>query len=114
MQTLTYENILTQLVECVPEFQPDGDDLRDGLAYLVLPAFIEFVSQETKKARNPEVLERAFGFLEIAADSKEEQVINLLCDALYEFAISDPEASKAHMGRSTRRLFRRVMKEVYK
>ena len=114
MESVNYGNILSLLVESVPEFQPDTDHLGDGLNYLVFPAFTRFVVQETKDGRNPDVLQRAFAFLERAAKSKDKQVIDLLLDALYEFAIPDPEKSKALMGRSTRRLFRRVVKEVYR
>jgi hypothetical protein len=114
MEAVTYRNILSQLVEAVPEFQPDSDDLNDNLAYLVFADLIRFVTLEIRGGQNPQLLQKVFGFLEEAAKSKDKQVIDLLSDALYELAIRDAEKSKSLMGRATRKLVRKVEKEVYK
>lgn len=111
--TITYNNVVSRLLEAIPEFHPDSEDVTDNLVYLVFGDLIRFAKHELEVKPGSEVVQRIFAFLEEAARSQDPRVTEMLCDALYDLAIPDPDKARAVMGRSTRKLFGKVVKGVY-
>ena len=110
---ITYDNVVPLVLEVIPEFHPDPDDVTDNLVYLVFPDLMRFARLEIEHNRNKQLLERVFAFLEEVAQSQDERVTEMLRDALHDLAIPNPDEPRALMGPRTRRLFRKVEQEVY-
>jgi hypothetical protein len=112
--TITYDNVISLLLEAIPEFHPDCDDVTENLVYLVFPDLMRFAKRELVGKQNEQLLERTFAFLEEAAQCRDARVTEMLRDALHDLAIPDPDTPRSFMGPATRRLFRKVEKEIYK
>lgn len=110
---ITYNDIVSQLLAAIPEFRPDVEDVTDNLVYLVFGDLIRFARHELEVKPGSELVQRVFVFLEEAARSQDPRVTDVLCDALHDLAIPDPDKARAVMGRSTRKLFGKVVKGVY-
>ena len=87
--------------------------MNENLVYLVFPDLMLFAKSELEGEQSEPLLERIFGFVEEAAQCQDASVIEMLRDTLHELATPDPDKANARMGRSTRKLFRQVVKEVY-
>ena len=74
---------------------------------------MRFALLEIEHNRNKPLLQRVFAFLEEVAQSQDERVSDMLRDALHELAIPDPDQPRTLMGPRTRKLFRKVVQEVY-
>ncbi|MEK6320530.1 MAG: hypothetical protein AABN33_02480 [Acidobacteriota bacterium] len=96
--TITYTNIVSRLLEAIPEFQPDREDVTDNLVYLVFGDLIRFAKRELEGQSSGELLQRVFTFLEEAARSQDLRVTEMLRDALHDLAIPDPDKAKSVMG----------------
>jgi hypothetical protein len=112
--TITYDDVVPRLLEAVPEFHPDIDDVADNLVYLVFPDLMRFIKRELEGKQSGQLLKRIFAFLEEAVRCQDPRITEMLRDALYGLAIPDPDTPKALMGTATRKLFRKVEKEIYK
>jgi hypothetical protein len=112
--TITYNDIVPRLLVAIPEFQPDSEDVTDNLVYIVFGDLIRFAKQELEAKPDSELVQRIFAFLEATAQCRDASVTEMLCDALHDLAIPDPDKPRALMGPTTRSLFRKVEKEVYK
>ena len=110
---ITYDNVVPLLLEVIPEFPSDADNVTDNLVYLVFPDFMHFAKLEIEQNRNKQLLDRVFAFLEEVAQSQDERVTEMLRDALHDLAIPNPDEPRALMGRRTRKLFRKVEREIY-
>jgi len=113
-ETITYNDIVSRLLAAIPEFHPDSEAVADNLVYLVFGDLIRFARQELEVKPGSLLVQRIFGFLEDAARSQDPRVTEVLCDALHDLAIPDPDKARAVMGRSTRKLFGKVVKGVYR
>lgn len=111
--TITYNNVISRLLAAIPEFQPDSEEVADNLVYLVFGDLMCFVRDKLESKPGSEFMQRVFAFLEEAAQSQDPHVIDMLRDALHDLAIPDPDKARAVMGRSTRKLFAKVEKEIY-
>jgi hypothetical protein len=112
--TITFNNVVSRLLEAVPEFQPDTDDVAENLVYLVFPDLMRFVKRALEGSQSEVLPRRVFAFLEEAVLCQDPDINEMLRDALFVLAIPDPDRPKALMGPATRKLFRKVEKEVYK
>ena len=113
-RTITFDNVVPLLLEAIPEFQGDAEDVAENLVYLVFPDFMRFAKRKLEDKESEQLLMRVFAFLEKAAQSRDARVTEMLRDALHELAIPDPDRPRALMGKATRRLFGKVVKEVYR
>lgn len=111
--TIIYDDIVPRLLAAIPEFQPDREDVTDNLVYLVFGDLIRLAKHELEVKPGSELVQRLFSFLEEAARSQDPRVTDVLLDALHDLAPPDPDIARAVMGRSTRKLFRKVVKQVY-
>ena len=112
-ETITYNDIVSRLLAAIPELQPDSKDCTDNLVYLVFGDLMRFARQELEVKPGSALVQRIFAFLESAARSQDPRVTDVLCDALYDLVIPDPDKDRAVMGRSTRKLFGKAVKGVY-
>ena len=116
MESLTYETLVPRFVETVPEVPLDADDVADNQAYLVFNDLMRFVDSKIETQESAEVLMRIFSFIEMAAQTKDVQVQDVLEDALYQIAVAPierTESAKMYMGPNTQKLFRRVLRQIY-
>lgn len=113
METMTYNNLTTQLLEAVPEFSADPEDVRDNLHYPVFSDLTRFIISTLETIDNKELLRRIFNFIEEAAKTHDKQIIELLKDSFNELAIREPVKAKSYMGRFTRSIFHAVEDEIY-
>ena|SRR2546426_631536 len=111
--TITYNDIVSRLLAAIPELKPDSEDVTDNLVYLVFGELMRFAKAELESNPGGELVQKVFAFFEEAARSHDPLVTDVLLDALHDFAIPDPDKARAVMGRFTRKLFRKVVKEVY-
>jgi hypothetical protein len=108
VQPLSAQNLIPRLLEAVPEFKPDGDDVRGGLNYLVFNSLITFIG-ELNPAKDRERLQRVFDFIESAAQSADTAVVDVIRDALWGLAsCSDVELYKSLIGRHSRKLLKQI------
>jgi len=110
---ITFDTVVPLLLEAIPEFPSDADDVAENLVYLVFSDVMRFLKRELESNQNEDLLKRMFAFLEDVAQSQDARVTEMLQDALYELVIPDPDTPRSFMGRSTRKLFGQVVKEVY-
>jgi hypothetical protein len=113
---LTYENLLSRLVDAVPEFPIDADHVADNLVYLTFNDLTRFVSTRLEAEENTELLTRIFQFIEEAAKTGDVQVQDVLQDALYEIAVAPVDTTnkaKMYMGSRTHKLFRKLEAQIY-
>jgi hypothetical protein len=113
MERMTYNNLTTRLLESVPEFSPDAEDIRDNLQYPVFSDLTRFIISTLETTDNKELLRRIFNFIEEAAKTQDKQILDLLKDSFNELAIKEPVKAKPYMGRFTRRIFQAVEGEIY-
>ena len=113
---LTYENLLSRLVEAVPEFPIDAEHVADNLVYLTFNDLTRFVNTRLEIEDNTELLTKIFHFIEEAAQIGDVHVQDVLQDALYEIAVAPIEKTnraKMYMGRRTQKLFRKLEAQIY-
>jgi len=113
---LTYENLVARLVEAVPEFPIDADNVADNLVYLTFNDLTRFVNARLEVEENTELLAKIFHFIEEAAKTGDVQVQDVLQDALYEIAVAPIEKTnkaRMYMGGRTKNLFRKLESQIY-
>ena len=113
---LTYQNLLSRLVEAVPEFPLEADHVADNLVYLTFNDLTRFVNARLEVEENTKLLAKIFHFIEEAAQSGDVQVQDVLQDTLYEIAVAPVEktnSAKMYMGRRTKKLFRKLESQIY-
>jgi len=113
---LTYENLVARLVEAVPEFPIDANNVADNLAYLTFNDLTRFVNTKLEVEGNTELLTKIFLFIEEAAETGDGLVEDVLQDALYEIAVAPIDKTnkaKMYMGRRTQKLFRKLESQIY-
>lgn len=109
MEEITYETIIERLLEAVPEFHPDEEDVRDHLAHLVFEDLRRFVKSLVETTNNDVLLKRIFGFIEEAARSRDVRVLDAVRDSFLEGLADSPDhlaKTEKYMGRSTLKLLR--------
>ena len=117
MESLTYETLVPRLVEIVPDLPLDADDVADSRAYQVFSDLMRFVSSTIEPGGNNELLTKIFCFIEVAAETKDVQVQDVLQDALYQIAVAPiekTESAKKYMGPKTQKLFRQLEAQLYR
>ena len=113
MKAITYDNLVAQLIETVPEFPVDPEYVQDNLTYIVFNDLTRFVNSQFETNNNDEILQRIFNFIEGAARSQDRKIIDVLWDSFNELAIKEPDKAKSYMGVYTRRIFQDVEDEIY-
>lgn len=111
MQEVTYENVVRRLLEIVPEFHPDEEDVSDHLVHLVFGDLTDFVKSLLETANSDQVVRRVFSFIEEAARSGDVRVLDAVRDSFLEGLADSPDhlhKSKKHMGRLTLKLLRQA------
>lgn len=109
--SLTSQNVISELLKALPEFQPAFDDLDFGwneLPYVVFGRLSRYLSELLRAPKNKrELLQRAFSFLEDLATSRDADIQALLMCGLLEVLGDDGAVLReAHnwMGKVTRKL----------
>ena len=113
MEPITRSNLIARLLEAVPEFQADPEDVRDNLTYLVFNNLARFVCSLIENRNHEELLHRVFGFIEDATRTQDHEIKEILRDSLNELAIQHPESAESYMGPHTRRIFQMTREDVY-
>ena len=113
MESLTYENLVPQLVEALPEVPKDPDSVADNLTYLVFNDLMRFVNTTVESDGEAPILAKIFRFIEDVARTKDVQVQDVLEDCLYTLAVAPADNARRYMGPNTQRLFRHVEAQIY-
>jgi hypothetical protein len=111
MEEITYENVVQRLLEVIPEFHPDQEDVSDHLVHLVFGDLTDFVKSLLETANSDQVVHRVFGFIEEAARGGDVRVLDAVRDSFLEGLADSPDhlyKSKKHMGRFTLKLLRQA------
>ena len=107
MEDISYENIIERLLEAVPEFHPDEEDVRDHLVHLVFEDLTRFVKSALETDDKDQLLKRVFGFIEEAASSHDDRVLDALRDSFLEGLADSRDhlvKAKKYMGSTTHKL----------
>jgi hypothetical protein len=106
---ITYDNIVSVLLDEVPVFHPDEDDIGDNLVYLVMSDLMRFIRSLSERPESSEVLERTFRFVERALRDSDPRVVDLMRDTLVELSsMPDSLQFKEYIGRATRKLLKNI------
>jgi len=114
LSELSSENLQDELLRRLPEltepshevFSYFGDE-RPGDHVFVGDLLNPFLVEQLKTQDDPEVLSRAFGFIEEMATSRDESVVNVAQVTVLEYLGKERrilEAAIRHMGPETRKL----------
>lgn len=110
---ITEASVIPQLLEAVPEFHPDQDDISDNLTHLVFGDLTRFVKSLAETNENDEVLRRLFSFIEEAARTTDVHVLDAVRDSFLEGLADSPDhldRTKKYMGRMTLKLLREAQR----
>ena len=113
MQEITYDSLPVRLVEAVPEFAADPEYVKDKLNYPLFNDLARFINSLLGGDKNEGLLQRIFNFIEEAAGTQDQGIIEVLRDSFNELAIRNPDKAESYMGRHTQRIFEDVKEEVY-
>ena len=113
MEKLRYDNLIARLLDSVPEFPADPEDVKDNLVYLVFNDLTRFVISLLEAEAKEDLLRRIFDFIEEAASIQDQQVTDVLWDSFNELAMKEPDKAKSYMGRYTRKIYEEVEEEIY-
>lgn len=113
MEPITRHNLIARLLDAVPEFQADPEDVRENLTYLVFNDLARFVGSLIENRNHEELLQRVFAFIEDATKTQDHEIKEILRDSFNDLAIQHPESAESYMGRHTRRVFQLTKEDVY-
>ncbi len=105
MEPITRHNLIARLLDAVPEFQADPEDVRGNLTYLVFDDLARFVGSLIENRNHKELLQRVFGFIEDATRTRDHQIREILRDSFNELAIQHPETAESYMDGIPARFF---------
>lgn len=111
---ITYNNIVECLVDSIPEFHPDRNDVADNLVYPVFADLVRFVKILVRKEDQDEVLRRIFVFIEECVRDDDPRVVEMFRDVFIELALFDSDRVTKVMGPSARKLLKRVRIDLYR
>src|SRR5688572_26934153 len=100
-QEITYENIIEQLLQNVPEFEADDEDIADRRGTLVFEDLTRYVRTLIDTNENSELLARIFGFIESAAGSTDSRVLDTIRYSFLEGLADSPyhlNSAKKYLG----------------
>ena len=109
MQEITYENVIQQLLEAVPEFRPDDEDVADKRGALVFEDLTRLVRELVETDGKEEVLGRIFSFIEGASGSSDIRVLDAIRYSFLEGVADSPyhlRLTKKYMGPLTHKLLK--------
>lgn len=107
MRELTYENIIACLLQALPEFQADAEDIADQRATLVFEDLTRFVKAKVEGNQNAEIIKRTFRFIEEAAKSSDPRVLDAIRYSFLEGLADSPyhlNLTKKNLGPQTKKL----------
>ena len=107
MHEITYESVVQRLLETIPEFHADQEDVRDHLAHLVFEDLRRFVKSALETSNNGELLKRVFGFIEESVSGHDIRVLDVMRDSFLEGLADSPDhlsRAEKYMGASTLKL----------
>lgn len=109
MQEITYDNLIQRLLQAIPEFTADEDDVADHRGTLVFEDLTRFVKGLVEANDNDELIQRIFRFLEEASKSSDTQVLDAIRYSFLEGLADSPyhlNSTKKYMGSQTRKLLK--------
>ena len=108
MQEITYDNVIQRLLEAIPEFRADDEDVADHRGTLVFEDLTRFV-KVLVETNDDELIRRIFRFLEEAGTSSDTRVLDAVTYSFLEGLADSPyhlNATKKYMGSQTRKLLK--------
>jgi hypothetical protein len=108
MQEITYDNISQILLETIPEFRADEEDVADHRGTFVFEDLARFVKALVEK-NDDELMWRIFRFLEVAGGSTDARVLDAVRYSFLEALADSPyhlKLTKKYMGSQTRKLLK--------
>ena len=109
MQEITYENVIERLLQTVPEFQADDEDVADQRGTLVFEDLTRFLKMLVETNEKPELITTIFQFVEEAARSSDARVLDAIRYSFLEGLADSPyhlDLTKKYMGSQTRKLLK--------
>jgi hypothetical protein len=108
MQEITYDNIIQRLLDAIPEFRADEEDVADHRGTLVFEDLTRFV-KVLVEANHEELIRKVFRFIEEAGSSSDTRVLDAIRYSFLE-GLADspyhPNLTKKYMGSQTRKLLK--------
>ena len=83
--TLTFQTMVPALLNAVPEFHADEENVRENIPYLVFNELVDYAFGLRPEA-DQSVLRHIFAFLERASESSDKEVQMLLRDVAWAMA----------------------------
>lgn len=109
MQEITYENVIQRLLQTVPEFRADEEDVADQRGTLVFEDLTRFVKMLVDTNEDTELVRRIFTFVEKAATSSDVRVLDAIRYSFLEGLADSPyhlSLTKKYIGSQTRKLLK--------
>jgi hypothetical protein len=107
MQEITYENVIERLLQALPEFRADEEDIADQRVTLVFEDLTRFLKALVDRDEDPELITRVFLFIEEAAQSSDARVLDAIRYSFLEGLADSPyhlNLTKKHLGVGTKKL----------
>ncbi len=80
--TISNATIISELLKRVPEFHPNGDDVREGLTYPIINDLGRYICEKAS-ARSHDEVKKAIDGLETLLAEGEESLTRLVGDCLW-------------------------------
>lgn len=109
MQEIRYDNVIQRLLEAIPEFTADEEDVADHRGTFVFEDLTRFVKGLAETNEDDELMKRIFKFVEEAGRSSDANVLDAIRYSFLEGLTDSPyhlNLTKKYMGSQTRNLLK--------